>query len=192
MGGREQEEHVEAVRGMVADPQIGAAIRALAAPARYYRYFNQSGHWVPNDRPPVQIAEMDAAWRLNCTRYLERNAARYADLFASGCSAEIFAFGLVHPDAPEDTESAMWREANYAKRDPAAWIKTTRLYLALAAGLPSKGAPLRKLTDRARHWGSCEKRLSKKGVCTCAQLAAEARWQKAQADAALIAATMPE
>lgn len=177
----------------LARPEIQTAARELARPARYYRYFNQATHWVPNGRLPVLIADMDLAWRLNCTRYLERNAARYAELFAQGCSAEIFAFGIAHPDAPDEIESAIWREAEAAKRDPVAWIKTTKLYLALAAGLPKKGAPLRKLAEKAKHWGDCEKRFkNKKGACTCADLARQARLEKAEQDRALAEATMPE
>lgn len=177
----------------LARPEIQVAARELARPARYYRYFNQGEHWVPNGRSPVRIADMDDAWRLNCARYLERNAARYAELFAQGCSAEIFAFGLVHLDAPDEIESAIWREAEFAKRDPVAWIKTTCLYRAMAAGLPSKGAPLRKLADRAKHWDGCEKRVkNKKGACTCAELARRARLEKAEQDRALAEATMPE
>lgn len=155
------------------------AARVLASPARWYRYFTQDEHWVPNGKPPVKIADMDASWRLNASRYLERNAARYAELFAQGCSAEDFAFSMTHPDAPDSLLDERWREALTAKRDPVAWIKTTKLYRALAAGLPSKGAALRKLADRAKHWDGCEKRVkNKKGACTCAALATAARLER--------------
>lgn len=187
-----KEQESGASHQMLERPNLGAAIRTLAAPARWYRYFNQAEHWVPNGKPPVQIAEMDLAWRLNCVRYLERNAARYAGLYADGCSAEEMVFGLAHPDAPEEIAEAMWRDAAFAKRDPVAWVKATKLYRALADGLPVKGAPLRKLADKAKHWGGCERRLFKKGACTCALLAAEARWQKELADQALAEATVPE
>jgi hypothetical protein len=181
---------------MLERPNLWQAARVLAAPARWYRYFNQTEHWVPNGKPPVQIADMELAWRLNCVRYLERNAARYAALYADGCSAEELVFGLTHPDVSDWVEDSvtghLWNEGNRAKRDPLGWIKTTKLYRALAADLPSKGAPLRKLANKAKHWGGCEKRLFKKGTCTCAQLAAEARWHKELATQALAEASMPE
>ena len=189
----EERQRGQAVHRALDNSRTGPAIRALAAPARWYRYFTQDKHWVPNGKQPIEIAGMDATYRLNCTRYLERNAARYAALFAEGCSAEEFACGLVHPDAPIEVFNELYRQAWQAKLDPVAWVKTTRLYRALAAELPSRGAPLRKLADRARHWGGCEQRTRpKKGVCTCAEHAARARLEREQREAELAEATVPE
>lgn len=180
---------------MLERPNLWRAARVLAAPARWYRYFNQTEHWVPNGKPPVQIVDMEPAWRLNCVRYLERNAARYAALYADGCSAEEMVFGLTNPDVSDwvgdSITGHLWEEGSRAKRDPVGWIKATKLYLALAAGLPSKGAPLRRLADRARHWSECGAR-ERKGECTCAELADADRRRKQQEIEALIEATMPE
>lgn len=189
----EEERHLAQVNRLLDHPKLGQAARTLAAPARYYRYFNQGEHWVPNGKPPVLIAEMDLAWRYNCTRFLERNAARYAALFAEGCSAEEYVIAMLYPGAPEEIADQIQREAAWAKRDPLAWVRSTKLYRALATELPEKGAPLRKLASRARHWGGCEARLKpKKGTCTCATLAEAERVRKVERDRALAEAMMPE
>jgi len=166
------------------------ALRMLMQPARWYRYFTQGKHWVPNGKPPVEIAEMDQAWRYNCVRYLERNAARYAEMFAQGCSSEELALGVFYPDmgemARESVENDLWNQAAHAKRDPVVWIKTTALYLALAKDLPPGGRPMRKLAEKARHWGECDKRQRpKRGTCTCAELAARSRREQERRAAAV-------
>lgn len=164
------------------EKKIDPGLRALLKPARWYRYFRQDTHWVPNGRAPVLIADMDATWRYNCVRFLERNAARYARLYADGCSAEETVLALTHPDAPEEIGEMMWNIAAFAERDPLAWIRTTKLYQALAEGLPEKGQPLRKLAEKAKHWGGCEGRTRpKKGVCTCAELAARDQQERQEA-----------
>lgn len=189
----EEARHTTGVRSALADRKTSPTTRTLAAPARWYRYFNQGTYWVPNGRQPLAIADMDAPYRLNCVRFLERNAARYAALYADGCSAEEFAFGLAHPDAPDEIFNEIYRQAHLAKLDPVAWIKTTKLYRALEAELPKKGAPLRKLGEKARHWGDCEQRTRpKKGRCTCAELAARDRERRAEHERALAEATVPE
>lgn len=176
-------------------PALKQTVRDLVHPARWYRYFHQGRHWVPNGRPPVEISSMGAEWRLNCTRYLVREAARYSRAYADGCHG----WGLVTQLGGAD-DGAMGpilddldRLASEATADPAGWIVTTELYRALACGLPAKGAGLRHLAERAQHWDGCKRRQSRKGgECTCKELAAREERRREALDAALGEGRAPE
>jgi hypothetical protein len=162
-----------------------ATRRRMIQAARWYRYFVQGTHWVPNGKPPLAIADMELTHRYNCVRYLERNAAKYATVYIAGCHAEMWA----QPTMPDEVVDALWNDASFAKADPTAWIKTTCLYRAMAADLPPGGRPMRKLAEKAKHWGECEKRTRpNKGVCTCAELAARDRREREIHEAATAAA----
>lgn len=131
----------------------------------WYRCLNQRDYWLPDGKPPVQIAGMDAAWRHNAAAYLVRNAPGYAMQYS---------FGQVLSVRPprEDTMAAdvygRGLQLEQAERfaDPAAWIKTLPVYKALVEGLPENVAEL------ATHWSTCPVRAGQPGECTCSHHAA--------------------
>lgn len=186
---------MSALQRILDDPKLAPAVKELCKPARWYRYFMQSEHWVPDGRPAVEIAQMDRSWRFNCTRYLERNAKSYARRFADGCHAEelvLALLGATSGGTPESVLDELDSQSHWARENPVDWIRTTPLYRALADGLPTGGAKLRKLEERSRHWGDCPRRLSLKGPeCICSQLAAQAREQKERRELELAEATRP-
>lgn len=147
----------------------------LAKERAWYGYFNQGARWKPDGREAVLIADMPAEWRLNCVRFLERRASRYARVYARGCEAELWhALNILNGEMARDSiERALDDEADYARTDPTEWITTTPLYLALATGLPVKGKKLRRLEERAAHWAGCEWRRGNTAACSCEQLRQE-------------------
>lgn len=147
----------------------------LQVQRRWYQYFNQGVYWKPNGRPPVDIVEMEAEWRHNCRRFLERSALLYARNYADGCEAEaMLALDWLGGEmARESVERVLDDEAHRAQADPVAWIKTTVLYKALGQQLPTKGKKLRQLATRASHFDGCPRRTARKGECHCYRLRLE-------------------
>lgn len=161
---------------MTSTTEADALRRELLRPTRWYRYFQQGEQWWPNGKPPVAIADMDETWRYNASGWLVREADRLSRLFAEGCMAETLwvdmhvTAEMAHDGLIADLE----QEADLARRSPAAWVMQTPLYLALVAGLPTKGAKRRKLGARASHWAGCPGREDAKAKeCLCVDLAAE-------------------
>ncbi len=111
-----------------------------------YRLLTQTTQWYPRPpAPPVQISDMSREWRHNAARMLERQA------FQLGC---FYSWGLVVMNAPnlnydsdavcdgfDATLDALDRQL---KSDPVGWIRTTPLYQALTAGLPTNPHELRR------------------------------------------------
>lgn len=150
-----------------------------------FAYFNQDSVWIPKDRQPVRIADMDPEWRYNASRWLERRAEHFVWRYTFG---EIYwmstPFGravvgevdgkalevgplLSHFDLMgEHARDAFDDEQALRDRDPVAWIRGTDLYRALVADLPTKPKKLVKLADRARHWSTCPARTGG-GDCAC-------------------------
>lgn len=141
----------------------------------WYRYFNQDLYWKPNGRDPVDIVDMEPEWRHNCRRFLERNAVVYARNYADGCEAEVFfALEFLGGEMAQDmVERELGAEALRAKADPVAWIKTTKLYVALGQRLPTKGKKARALATRASHYAGCPRRVERRGECHCHRLRLE-------------------
>lgn len=150
-----------------------------------YAYFRQDKLWLPNGKPPVQITDMDAEWRYNASRWLERRARHFEAYFSMG---EIFRYAaplmrevigedngepiergplLSEFDLMGDSASDAFEEWQDARRnDPLMWLRTTALYRALVADLPAKPKKLAKLADRARHYSRCQIRNGG-DECTC-------------------------
>jgi hypothetical protein len=124
-------------------------------------YFDQGEQWKPNGKPMVAVVDMDPEWRLNASRFLERNAAGYA----AKCSLDAVA------------------------ADPVTWIRTTALYRALVAGLPTSPDETDKLAARARHWSTCPAR-SGSDECRCEQIAAQCQRCRDGRDCLLCHGTM--
>ncbi len=125
----------------------------------YYRYLSQGEQWKPRDRPWLPIADMDASWRGNAARWMERRAAAFEFYYSVG---EMFALsvptmrevvgeidGEVVTAGPpfshldlmgEHATDAFEAERGQRSDDPVAWIRTTPLYRALVAGLPGGAA----------------------------------------------------
>ena len=152
--------------------ELVTLMQIMTTERRWYRYFTQGTYWKPDGRDPVAIADMPREWRFNCVRFLERRATAYAGHFAMGCHAELWwALDTLNGEMARDCiENELDGLAQQARRDPLAWIRTTELYLALASGLPIKGAGLRHLQERSGHWDGCRRRERRHGECTCAQL----------------------
>jgi hypothetical protein len=74
-------------------------------------YLDQGEQWKPNGKPMVQVADMDPEWRFNASRWLERNA--------------------------EKIVSDLDRASEARLGEPHTWIRTSALYRALVADLPS-------------------------------------------------------
>ena len=121
-----------------------------------YAYLNQGKTWVPKDRSPLDVADMDSSWRRNAARWMERRAAWYAAQYTMG---EFYALGTpslrtvvaeidgvaiergplvseldLMSDHVHDAMDA-WQAERDA--DPVVWIRTTDLYRALVADLPA-------------------------------------------------------
>lgn len=162
--------------------ELDALIRDAMGDARWWRYFNQSKRWQPdNNRVAANIVDMPPEWRLNCVRFLERRATRYAAAYAKGCEAETL--NVPHVMSGEMAQCSITREleeeADWARTNPDEWIRATPLYRALAAGLPARGRELRALEQRAAHWSGCEWRAGETDSCSCARLRQEhgaAKW----------------
>jgi hypothetical protein len=157
----------------------------------WYAYLNQGEVWFPNKRPRVRIADMDAAWRLNCTRFLERRAAsierRYTFGEISALSepkyrnvvgerdGEVVLTGpaLSESDLMSDSVADMFDQGRDDRMaDPIAWLRATALYRSLAAGLPDCSVALEALNERARHWSTCPARESTDAECRCSEIRA--------------------
>lgn len=107
------------------------AAQARSRNLGYYRYLNQGETWLPKDKPSIPIADMDPAWRANAAAWLERRAETFALYYMLG-EIELAATGQISEAAME-----CWAEALEERdRDLAAWMRSTPLYRALAAGLP--------------------------------------------------------
>lgn len=160
----------------------------------WYAYLNQGDVWFPNKRPRVRIADMDAAWRLNCTRFLERRAAGLVHRYTFGevSSMSQPAYDEVIEDVNGDpvlsgqsfsesdllgelAHEAIEVEQESRVADPIRWMRSTALYRALAAGLPDSSIALEALNERARHWSTCPARKSADAACRCDEIRAAHR-----------------
>jgi hypothetical protein len=124
-----------------------------------YAYLSQADAWKPKGRPAVAVATMDPDWRRNAARWMERRAGYFAMLYGFG---EMYVLGsrtmrtvigevngeaveggplFSHLDMMSDhVRDALDEEQARRDADPVAWIRTTALYRALVADLPS-GVP---------------------------------------------------
>lgn len=116
-----------------AESGLARAAEFEANAMRIYRYLRQSTMWMPRDRRPVRIAEMDVSHRVNAAAWLLRRAAWWADMYGWGAAFTGFPRDL--GDAAAD---AWQRELDYADTYPVAWLKETALYRALLDGLPGE------------------------------------------------------
>lgn len=158
----------------------------------YYGYLNQGEWWVPKKpRQPIRVADMDPEWRHNAARFLMRRAATLAFLYGGGeiaVMAKPAWRNVVGEDGgkpvlggPAFSELDMMSDAamdafdehsDRMMRDPEGWLRTTQLYRALIADLPTDPAELEALAERARHWSTCPARTGA-GDCRCEQIRAE-------------------
>jgi hypothetical protein len=112
----------------------------------YYAYFQQGEVWVPNGKPPVQITDMDPAWRHNAARFLVRNAKAYLHRYEFGEHLAIWhgeardVTGEMVSSAPsgaaaDGVERELEDSSAARAKDPEGWIRSTPLYKALVCGL---------------------------------------------------------
>ncbi|MFB4306906.1 hypothetical protein [Actinomadura sp. GTD37] len=136
-----------------------------------FTLFQQGEIWLPNGKPPIQITDMDPAWRFNTARFLTRNARHYVLTYELGEHRAIWhakareVTGQMLSLAPSEAAAAgVERELEAASasraEDPEAWIKSTPLYQALMKDLPDNAGEL------AKHWSDCAIREDG-GTCTC-------------------------
>ncbi|MBQ1061308.1 hypothetical protein [Micromonospora sp. C41] len=164
-------------------------MKATDTERAYYAYLRQGEWWVPKKpRPPILIADMDPEWRHNAARFLMRRAPMLAFLYLGGEIAAMTApvWGDVvgedngRPVLGRRTFSeldlmsdaaldAFDEHSDAAMRDPEGWLRTTALYRALVAGLPTEGPDAEQLAERARHWSTCPARTGS-GDCRCEQI----------------------
>lgn len=153
---------------------------------RTFAYLNQGDVWFPKGKPAVSIPNMDVEWRYNASRFLERNAAAFVHRYTWG---EIIVMNQPRyqaigwdeqPDGPalseldlmSDSVADGWETAiDDRDHDPVGWIRGTKLYEALVAGLPTKRKALRRLAERAKHWSTCPARTNA-GLCRCDEIRA--------------------
>jgi hypothetical protein len=98
----------------------------------WHDYFNQSEQWRTKDGTWMRIAEMERSHRANVARFLTRNAKRYA--YAISLS-ELFMFH----EAPDHVVDSWLVEDEWRLEHPQEWIRGTRLYRAMIAGLAVDG-----------------------------------------------------
>jgi hypothetical protein len=160
-------------------PPFQSLMGLLAGERAWFNYFNQGAWWKPDGRDPVQIVDMPLEWRLNCVRFLERRASRYAAVYARGCEAEEWRAAQVLSGAMarDSVSRALETEAAEARADPMSWVRSTPLYQALAADLPKKPRKLHALAERAAHWDECGQRAGGT-ACTCERVRLEYESQK--------------
>lgn len=143
----------------------------------WYKYLRQGKTWVPKDRPPLPIAEMDATWRYNAANWLLRQASSLAMRYGFGelqhvfgatvptvgpfKGAKVSVFESMGEMSQDALERAMERDQEARDADPKGWLKSTPLYQALVDDLPDNVA------DLARHWSTCDLRTGEGSVCSC-------------------------
>ncbi|RKR92845.1 hypothetical protein BDK92_7327 [Micromonospora pisi] len=157
-----------------------------------YRYFNQGEIWLP--KPPrerVRVADMGREWRFNAARFLERRAKalefRYGFGEISAMSAPVWfdvvgedngrpvtaGPGMSDLDLMSDSASDAFDQAmDQRVADPVGWLRSTVLYRALVADLPTEQAEVVQLAERAKHWSTCPVRTGADD-CRCEQIRAE-------------------
>lgn len=131
------------LRSLLRESEAGevAAPTVKEEPPRpsWYILLDQGEVWYP--RPPadaVRIADMDSEWRRNCARMLLRGAAGYALEYGFGEIATLSGPLGPHGDEPMfAAESAIHHLDEVRTRDPQSWMRTTVLYRALTADLPT-------------------------------------------------------
>lgn len=150
-------------------------------------YLNQGTAWQPATGVSILIAEMDAEWRYNASRWLERNSARIEFAYTlneldnlgrptfrevigeyEGEQVEtgrVFSHLEIMGEHALDALDAALEERG---TDPVAWIQNTTLHRALVAGLPTDPIEVAALAERARHYPGCPGRAGGPGPCTCA------------------------
>ena len=120
-----------------------------------HAYLSQGEVWFPNNKPRVRIQDMDLDWRRNAANWLVRRAASLEFSYtvgemawlSSGCGGtwrEVLGhdenLNAVLGDPVSMMPSgdmacdAFDHEQESRSADPAAWIQTTALYLALVDG----------------------------------------------------------
>lgn len=150
--------------------------RAGSADMSWLDYLNQGQVWHPSGKPPVVIADMDLEWRYNAAQWLDRRAYRIGLQHVRAAHAWL-AVQLSSPlgpskDAADSLERDIDDQSAEIERDPVAWIRTTELYRALVADLPTKSKEVAALVERARHWSACPARTGTED-CRCSQIRAE-------------------
>jgi hypothetical protein len=153
---------------------------------RAYRYLNQDAVWAPRPpRKPLPIADMDPAWRHNAANFLLRRAEHLAHRYIFGMvrAASVPAWSeVIGEDHGEPAYSgtvfsefdlmgdhardAFEDEQHRIIEEPEVWLRTTPLYRALVAGLPT-GEERERLAERARHWSTCPARAHTDADCEC-------------------------
>ncbi|MEU3452110.1 hypothetical protein ABZ671_00505 [Micromonospora sp. NPDC006766] len=149
--------------------------RAARTGMSWFDYLNQDKVWQPKGKPPVAIADMDPEWRYNAARWLESGCVKIGHRYSFDARAWLLV-QLSSPLGPSENaadaiEGDIDRETAEIKHDPVAWIRTTALYRALVAGLPTKPKKLTALAERARHWSTCPARNGDAN-CRCEQIRA--------------------
>lgn len=136
----------------------------------WYHHLEQGNTWRPNGRPPLPIADMDAAWRFNAANWLLKRAASLEFYYSYGevldlsepIGNDLFTGEPVHLEMPPEVESDLGRDWESRSADLEAWLKTTDLYQALVKDLPGDAG------KHAKHWSTCALRTNH-GPCTCWQ-----------------------
>lgn len=93
-------------------------------------YVKQGETWVPKDRDPIKISDMDPRWRANAARWLLRQAGVVEFYYTA---VEL---SRLRADMSDHVADALTQETDRRADDPQAWLKTMPLYQALVKDLP--------------------------------------------------------
>lgn len=111
----------------------------MAESLEWFKYLRQSTTWVPKDRPPLPIAEMDAPWRYNAANWLLRQASALALYYGFGEIQHVFRTASQMSETTQDfLERAMEEDQQKRDADPKEWLKATPLYQALVKDIPER------------------------------------------------------
>ncbi len=129
----------------------------------------QTAMWHPKPpAQPVPIVEMSKEWRYNAARFMEQRARTIGDGALWNMLLGPQPSGDMACDAFEDELDELEQRLH---SDPVGWIRSTPLYQALVAGLPTNPYKLWRLAQRARHFSGCEAAAHNRGPCSCGALA---------------------
>lgn len=140
------------------------------------RYLDQDKRWQPDGRPPVAIKDMDARWRYNAARWLERNAARLLSRYNVAEDVDILCgpMSLRGEMAALAVERGLEEEHERRYRNPEGWMRSRPLWCALVADLDefpnvdSKPKISPEFADPRNHLSECPWANGHQDVpCTC-------------------------
>ncbi len=106
------------------------------APRSIREMFGQGKWWKGRDGW-IRVKDMTPAHRLNAARVLITKAPLYAEAVSWSDFCGMLAF-----NAPDDVVDSMFHEMGQRDADPAAWMRSTKLYRKITKGVKVDASPV--------------------------------------------------